>query len=457
MARHTFLASRSLPLMVALLLGSAGCPSDDVPPIDTTGEDSTTGDPTTTTAPVTVTMTATMTDTDDTATDTSVDSSGTAAGTDTDSMTTTSGPTCGDDVVDGDEQCDGTDLAGQDCASQGFDGGRLACADDCTFDTSGCTSTPVCGNDTIDGKDVCDGTDLGGQDCMSQGFDGGTLACLDDCTGYDTSGCTSATCEDEDIGGMIGPMVASGSTAAADNDLDGSCGGMGGNDHVVLFTAPADGGYIFDTFGSDYDTKLALFADCDVMSEIDCNDDAGGDLQSELLLDMVAGQAVFVVIDGFDGATGNFVLNISEAPVCGDGLIEGAEVCEGGDVGGATCADAGLGGGAVVACGADCLSLDASACNDPTGYGNCVGFPEADTCTAEEICATDGGPNGACVELDCANVAACGPAPATGTAPVACVDVTGDGTGDCILDCSAGQTCPDGMTCFFDALCLWSA
>jgi hypothetical protein len=433
--------------MMALLLGTTACPSDDTPM--TTGEDSTTGDDSTTTmTPVTVTITDPTLDTTITASETEtvgVDS--------TDGMTT--GPTCGDDVAEGDELCDGTDLGGEDCVRQGFSGGRLACADDCTFDTSGCTSDPVCGNDVIDGKDVCDGSDLGGEDCASQGFDGGTLACLGDCTGYDTTMCTSESCWDEDIGGTMGDAVASGDTTVGDNDLDGSCGAMGGNDHVVLFTAPADGIYAFDTFGSAYDTKLALFSDCDPLSEIACIDDSNGTLQSELLLDMLAGQTVLVVVDGFDGDTGPFVLNINPGPVCGDGMVSGAEVCDGADVGGATCADAGLGGGAVVTCAPDCTAFDAAGCSPPTGYGNCGVFPAVQVCTADEVCADDGAGHATCLELGCANAAACGPAPATGNAPVTCADVTGDGTGDCILSCSMGQTCPDGMTCVFDFLCMW--
>jgi hypothetical protein len=52
----------------------------------------------------------------------------------------------------------------------------------------------VCGNDVIEGDEVCDGSDLGGETCQSQGFDGGTLACNGDCQGFDTSGCTTGTC-----------------------------------------------------------------------------------------------------------------------------------------------------------------------------------------------------------------------------------------------------------------------
>ncbi|MCA9709360.1 MAG: hypothetical protein KDK70_26195 [Myxococcales bacterium] len=444
------------PLLVALALGTTACPGDDSP--SSTGDDSSTGDPTTTTMnPVTLTLTVTDTE-DPTITTTGVDSTGTTTDDPTGDTTasttdepTTAGPTCGDDVAEGGEECDGTDLGGEDCMSQGFDDGDLGCAADCTFDTSGCTATPICGNDMIDGRDVCDGADLGGEDCASQGFDGGTLGCQADCMGYDTSMCTVATCEDENVGMSLG-AVSMGDTTGADDDFTPSCGGTDGPDHVVLFTAPAAGIFIFDTFGSVYDTKLALFADCDPLSEIVCNDDTGG-LQSEVQLDMMAGQTVYVVIDGFDGSTGQYVLNITAGPVCGDGAVTGTEACDGADVGGATCASAGLTGAGPITCAPDCTALDAANCNAPAGYGNCLDFPEAQVCTAMELCASDG-TNSVCLGSGCATAMDCPAAPGTGNAPVVCQDVTADGSNDCYLDCTMGETCPNGMTCELGFICL---
>ncbi len=50
-------------------------------------------------------------------------------------------PICGNGVSDGDEQCDGADLAGTTCLSLGFAaGGTLGCAAGCGFDTGLCTS-----------------------------------------------------------------------------------------------------------------------------------------------------------------------------------------------------------------------------------------------------------------------------------------------------------------------------
>jgi len=45
---------------------------------------------------------------------------------------------CGDGVIEGDEDCEGDDLAGQTCESLGFLGGELSCDEDCSFDITGC-------------------------------------------------------------------------------------------------------------------------------------------------------------------------------------------------------------------------------------------------------------------------------------------------------------------------------
>lgn len=61
-----------------------------------------------------------------------------------------------------------------------------------------------CGNNVKDGSEVCDGTDLGGQTCSSQGFSGGTLACASTCGSFDTSGCFTNSCSDTDGGFVVG-------------------------------------------------------------------------------------------------------------------------------------------------------------------------------------------------------------------------------------------------------------
>ncbi len=52
----------------------------------------------------------------------------------------------------------------------------------------------ICGNNVREAAEVCDGTDLGGQTCQTQGFDGGALHCNGNCNGFDTSGCRMYQC-----------------------------------------------------------------------------------------------------------------------------------------------------------------------------------------------------------------------------------------------------------------------
>jgi len=96
---------------------------------------------------------------------------------------------CGNDVINGDDLCDGIDLGGKDCMSEGFDGGTLSCAADCSaLVTTGCFG---CGDNTINGNETCDGNALDGETCMTQGFIGGTLTCQADCSAFDTTMCNS--------------------------------------------------------------------------------------------------------------------------------------------------------------------------------------------------------------------------------------------------------------------------
>ncbi|MFH2009853.1 MAG: hypothetical protein ABI333_24880 [bacterium] len=107
------------------------------------------------------------------------------------------GPVCGDDVIEAPEQCEGVDLAGENCQSLGFGGGDLACTAQCTFDLSSCVGG--CGNGITETGEQCDGADLGAWNCWTVAqHSEGTLACASDCT-FDESDCH--TCGDSSIDG----------------------------------------------------------------------------------------------------------------------------------------------------------------------------------------------------------------------------------------------------------------
>lgn len=231
-----------------------------------------------------------------------------------DPPTTDSPSTCGNGARDAGEVCDGLDLGGQTCDTQGYQGGLLECLRSCTgFDFDNCI-TPTCGNGSIESGEPCDGADLGGQTCESLGLGPGQLLCRPDCADFDTIGC-GASCQDSDLGQAVGPAVASGSTVNEDDDLPQSCAGDGIADHVMGFVASAPGRYTFDTFGSAYDTALSFFASCHPSSELACNDDTGDGVQSQITVTLSSYQRGFVVVDGFANNTGDWVLNITPPSV----------------------------------------------------------------------------------------------------------------------------------------------
>ncbi|MEM6992489.1 MAG: hypothetical protein AAF721_18390 [Myxococcota bacterium] len=235
---------------------------------------------------------------------------------------------CGDDVAQGEEVCDGTDLLGEDCLSLGYDGGPLGCKADCSAFEPHLCITAECGDGVVEGLEICDGAELDGQDCESLGYNGGTLTCSDTCTAFDAGACE---CGESDVA-TTGVVVASGNTEAEDDTLTISCAMGGGNDHIVSFTAPEAGEYVFETVDSEFDTALAAFDSCDFTSELACNDDAAGQ-QSQITLTLESGQTVLLAIDGWNGETGDWVLNINAGD---DACVEATFDAEGSPAGAGT-------------------------------------------------------------------------------------------------------------------------
>ncbi|WP_437835320.1 MXAN_6577-like cysteine-rich protein [Sorangium sp. So ce1153] len=108
------------------------------------------------------------------------------------------------------------------------------------------------------------------------------------------------------------PQTFTGNTELLGDAITPSCGHAGGPDVSYTFTAPADGKYVFDTFGSEYNTVLELQDGGCNGDVIECNNDSRGGMQSRITAELSAGQTVVVVVDGFEGASGAYTLNISE-------------------------------------------------------------------------------------------------------------------------------------------------
>jgi CubicO group peptidase (beta-lactamase class C family) len=95
---------------------------------------------------------------------------------------------CGSGLRDAGEECDGADLGGASCVGFGFEGGQLACTDECEYDTTPCN---LCGNGVLDVAEgeVCDAPAFGGKSCASFGFEMGDLICTA-CLFIDTANCS---------------------------------------------------------------------------------------------------------------------------------------------------------------------------------------------------------------------------------------------------------------------------
>jgi hypothetical protein len=109
--------------------------------------------------------------------------------------------------------------------------------------------------------------------------------------------------------GSTSPQSASGSTVGLADALTPSCGFSSAPEATYSFTAPADGTYQIDTFGSGYDTVLHVRDGSCQGAELACNDDAMG-LQSQVSIALTAGQTVIIAVDGFASGQGSFTLNI---------------------------------------------------------------------------------------------------------------------------------------------------
>ena len=101
-------------------------------------------------------------------------------------------------------------------------------------------------------------------------------------------------------------------TTAAD---DPDCSGQGAT-VWYSFTPTADLRVEANTLGSDYDTTLSAYTGTrGALTQIACNDDAAGSLQSRVRFDAAAGQTYFFMVGSFaSGPGGNLTFNVDVAP-----------------------------------------------------------------------------------------------------------------------------------------------
>lgn len=230
---------------------------------------------------------------------------------------------CGDDEITGNEDCEEGDLNGKDCVALGYTGGgTLSCGSNCMYDRTQCAGYGICGNGIIEGTETCDGTNFGGDTCESLGYNGGELFCdpnnctiiLDECTATGRCGDGILTTPWEDCEGQ--------------NLNDATCSSIGFY----------EGGQLVCDSSCKFDTTLCEGGRCGD-SEINTGEQCDGDnLNGESCTHMGYYNGTLICDENcrFD------ISSCEAAGICGDEIIQDTEgeECDGDNLGTAvTCQD----------------------------------------------------------------------------------------------------------------------
>lgn len=132
--------------------------------------------------------------------------------------------------------------------------------------------------------------------------------------GGDGSAMPTIPCANTNLGSVLGPDIASGSTNGAGND-SAACSGDGPDVSFGWF-APATASYQIDLCGSDttFDTLLYVRDGSCTGTQLACNDDACGigGIQSRVTVPLTAGQGIVIVVDSVFPVAGSYQLAITQ-------------------------------------------------------------------------------------------------------------------------------------------------
>lgn len=242
-------------------------------------------------------------------------------------------------AIDAGERAD----AGRD---SGYDADR-----DAGTDAGHDAGPPRCGDDRINGTEECDdGNEVSFDGCSSTCEDEGSCADAIDLNAHGTVG----------TGGTL--SIIGSTEDGLDHIHDAECSdfGVAANDIVYLYVPPTAGQLYVTTESSTtaFDTLIYARTTCgDVESELACDDDLPDGVASGMGFEVVAGTPIFLVVDGYDaGERGLFELSVKLTPfialggscdpesteegICGPGTL-----CVADGEGGFECDDADLGCG----------------------------------------------------------------------------------------------------------------
>ncbi|MBX3747502.1 MAG: S8 family serine peptidase [Verrucomicrobiae bacterium] len=121
------------------------------------------------------------------------------------------------------------------------------------------------------------------------------------------------------LSGVSGSVTGSTVGASKEAGEPAHAGISGGRSIWYRWQAPTDGNWVFDTFGSSFDTLLAVYQgeSLATLAQVAANDDAGGGTNSSVIVTARAGVPYRIAVDGFNAnpsdpaqaASGSVLLN----------------------------------------------------------------------------------------------------------------------------------------------------
>ncbi len=286
------------------------------------------------------------------------------------------GPNCQNGIINPGEDCDKEDLNGVTCMSLGFTSGNLNCSSSCKFDKSRCintTGSKVCGDGILqepnDGHiyEQCDYPNLNNTLCTSYPtiYNGGTLNCTGSCI-FDYNKCipinsSAIKCQDG---------IANQESEDCDgNDLRGrSCGSQGFENG----TLSCNGNCRFNTTGCNKGNHTKVCSDGIIQKPNDgnINEECDGlNFDQKTCASFPGYSGTALNCTGFCAFDLSKCQKITDAPICGDGLIGRGEQCDGINFGGNNCQSLGYLNGILSCSPVSCL-FNTSQCNLPPHCGN---------------------------------------------------------------------------------------
>ncbi len=238
-------------------------------------------------------------------------------------------PKCGNSFIDKGESCDGITFGQiKTCADYNgtFTSGSVKCTSTCQLDTSSCTEAPKCGNSFIDKGESCDGTNLGplNGNCVNYNpstFTGGTLSCKQ-CQ-LDTSNC-------QGVQGICGDGIL---------NIGESCDGaiFGAVKTCTAYGSSFTGGELKCTSTCQLDTSSCTEAPKCGNSFIDKGESCDKTNLGPLSGNCIDYSQFFK--SGKLGCDQNCridTITCTEAPKCGNSLLDTGEMCDGSNFGNIT-------------------------------------------------------------------------------------------------------------------------